>query len=73
LESKATKATKGISSEFSNKINQKVVSFSDEDMEKILETMKKDKTPSSKKMHNWRAFAEQQMQGAHAHKSPNKR
>ena len=44
IESKATIATKGISSEISNKITTKVASFTEKEMEKIIESIKKNKT-----------------------------
>jgi len=73
VESKATKATKGISSEISNKISNKVVSFSEEDMDKIMETIKKNKNSKTTKMHNWQAFAEEQLQTLKKHKHKNKK
>lgn len=63
IDSKATKATKAHFSEASNKQPAKIAAFSEEDMNKILESIKKNKTPSNSKVHNWKAFAQEQIQG----------
>eukprot|EP00344_Euplotes_crassus_P009451 CAMPEP_0197018288 /NCGR_PEP_ID=MMETSP1380-20130617/80018_1 /TAXON_ID=5936 /ORGANISM="Euplotes crassus, Strain CT5" /LENGTH=100 /DNA_ID=CAMNT_0042445489 /DNA_START=1102 /DNA_END=1400 /DNA_ORIENTATION=+ len=65
---RATKATKGFSSEISNRIGSKIASFSEEDMNKIMESIRNN-TPSMTKIDNWREFAEQQLEHARGHRS----
>lgn len=67
LDSKATKATKAYNTDAS-KLSAKVASFSEEDLNKIFESIKKNKTPSNAKINNWADFAEKQMRGTQVYK-----
>ncbi|CAI2367192.1 unnamed protein product [Moneuplotes crassus] len=66
-ESKATKATKALSSELSNKIRRKIASFTEEDIHKIMESIRNN-TPSITKIPNWRDFADKQVMYAKGQK-----